>query len=100
VIVARFRFSRKSGFKTRVFSRLFAWQPMPSSHCAFCRAFQARVDEIDAKFEAPSACLSRTSSEPRPETASGTMAAAGGIHALTYLEKYVESTYLSAVTPA
>jgi len=28
------------------------------------------------------------------------MAGAGGIHALTYLEKYVESTYLSPVTPA
>ena len=52
-----------------------------------------------SQIRAPSACLSRSSSEPRPETASGTMAAAGGIHALTYLEKYV-STYLSAVTPA
>ena len=73
---------------------------MQASHSRLLSSLQARVDEIDAKFEAPSACLSRSSSEPRPETASGTMAAAGGIHALTYLEKYVESTYLSAVTPA
>jgi len=79
------------------FSRLFARGGCPADRLA---RFSSKSCSRSSEFDAPSACLSRSSSEPRPEAASGTMAAAGGIHALTYLEKYVESAYLSPVTPA